>query len=64
MNIMQMLTQFQQFKKNPMAMLSRRFNIPQGMSDPNDIINHLMNTHQINQSQLDQIQQMASMFRS
>ena len=64
MNIMQMLTQFQQFKKNPMAMLSRRFNIPQGMSDPNEIINHLMNTHQINQNQLDQIQQMASMFRS
>ena len=64
MNIMALLSQFNQFKKNPMAMLSKRFNIPQGMNDPNEIINHLMNTNQITQNQLNQIQQMASMFRS
>ena len=64
MNIMALLSQFNQFKKNPMAMLSKRFNIPQGMNDPNDIINHLMQTNQINQNQLNQIQQMANMFRS
>ena len=64
MNIMALLSQFNQFKKNPMAMLNKRFNIPQGMNDPNEIINHLMNTNQINQNQLNQIQQMASMFRS
>ena len=64
MNIMALLSQFNQFKKNPMAMLNKRFNIPQGMNDPNEIINHLMNTNQINQNQLNQIQQMAQMFRS
>ena len=37
MNMMNMLAQFQQFKKNPMAMLSQRFNIPQNLSDPNDM---------------------------
>lgn len=64
MNIMALLSQFNQFKKNPMAMLNKRFNIPQGMNDPNEIINHLMNTNQINQNQLNQVQQMAEMFRS
>ena len=64
MNIMALLSQFNQFKKNPMAMLNKRFNIPQGMNDPNEIINHLMNTNQINRNQLNQIQQMANMFRS
>ena len=64
MNIMALLSQFNQFKKNPMAMLSKRFNIPQGMNDPNDIINHLMQTNQINQNQLSQVQQMANMFRN
>ena len=64
MNIMALLSQYNQFRKNPMAMLSKRFNIPQGMNDPNDIINHLMQTNQINQNQLSQVQQMAEMFRS
>lgn len=49
MNPFQMM---QQFKQNPMSMLSKRFNIPQNMSnDPNQIIQHLMNTGQISQSQ-------------
>ena len=64
MNIMALLSQYNQFKKNPMAMLSKRFNIPQDMNDPKDIINHLMQTNQINQNQLSQVQQMANMFRS
>lgn len=47
MNIIQMMNQFRQ---NPMAMLSKRFNIPQNMTnDPNAIIQHLMNTGQISQ---------------
>ena len=64
MNIMALLSQYNQFRKNPMALLGKRFNIPQGMNDPNDIINHLMQTNQINQNQLSQVQQMAQMFRS
>lgn len=49
MNPFQMMNQF---KQNPMAMLSKRFNIPQNMNnDPNQIIQYLMNTGQISQSQ-------------
>ena len=48
MSIMQMVNQF---KQNPMAMLSKRYNIPQNIdtSDPNAIIQHLLNTGQISQ---------------
>lgn len=57
MNMMQML---QQFKANPMQMLmQRRFNVPQSMAgDPNAIINHLLQTGQVNQSQINQAFQM------
>lgn len=47
-----------QFKQNPMAMLSRRYNIPQNMNDPNQILQHLLNTHQVSQGQVDRIMQM------
>ena len=64
MNMMQMLMQFQQFKKNPMSMLSRRFNIPQNLNNPDDVLKHLVDTGQVNKDQLEQVQMMASMFRS
>ena len=51
---------FSTYFQNPMAMLSRRFNIPQGINtqDPNAIIQHLLNTGQISQQQLNQVNAM------
>ena len=63
MNMMNMLAQFQQFKKNPMAMLSQRFNIPQNLSDPNDIVKHLVDSGQVSTDQINQFSQMASMLK-
>ncbi|MBQ7737048.1 MAG: hypothetical protein IJT62_04360 [Oscillospiraceae bacterium] len=62
MNVAQML---QQFKANPMQMLmQRRLNVPQGMmNDPGAIMNHLLQTGQISQSQVDRAYQMARNFR-
>ena len=61
MNPFQMM---QQFKQNPMSMLSKRFNIPQNMSnDPNQIIQHLMNTGQISQSQYNMANQQLKYIR-
>jgi len=54
MNI-QMLNQFRQ---NPMAMLSQRFNIPANMNDPNEIIQYLLNTGQVSQEQVNNAMQM------
>ena len=57
MNPFQMM---QQLKANPMAMLSKRFNIPQNISnDPNQIIQHLMNTGQISQDMYNRANQQA-----
>ena len=61
MNMMQMLMQF---KANPMQMLMQRgMSVPQGISDPNAILNHLLQTGQINQNQINAAYQMAQRFR-
>lgn len=50
----------QQLKANPMQMLGRRFNLPSGITaDPNAIIQHLMQTGQVTQQQLNAIYQQA-----
>ena len=58
-NMMQMLAQL---KQNPLALLQRAgFNIPANINSPQQIIQHLTQTGQINQNQLNQAQQMAQM---
>ena len=47
-----------QFKQNPLAVLSQRFNIPQNMNDPNQILQHLLNTNQVSQDQVNRVMQM------
>ena len=49
---------YQQMKQNPMQLLSQRFNIPQNVSSPNDIIQHLLNTGQVSQNQVNSIMNM------
>ena len=59
-NIFQMLGQL---KQNPLAMLQKAgFNVPTNINNPQQIIQHLTQTGQINQNQLNQAQQMAQMF--
>ena len=57
-NLMQLAQMYQQFRQNPMSMLGKRFNIPQGMNNPTDIIQHLLNTNQVSQAQVNQAMQM------
>lgn len=47
-----------QFRQNPIAMLSSRYNIPQGMNDPNAILQHLLNTNQVSQDQVNRVMQL------
>lgn len=54
-NLLQMVSQFRQ---NPMQMLAQRYNIPQGINSPQDIIQHLLNTGQISQQQVNSAMQM------
>ena len=55
-NFMQMLNQL---KSNPVQFLTqRKFNLPQNFQGgPQEIINHLVNTGQVSQQQINQIQQ-------
>ena len=58
-NIMQMLPQF---KQNPMGVLRQAgMNVPANLNDPNAILNHLIQSGQVNQGQLDYAQRMAQM---
>lgn len=61
MNFQQAL---QQLKTNPMQMLIQsRLNVPQNMmNDPNAIIEHLLKTGQVNQSQVNRAYQMMQSF--
>ena len=61
MNPMQMI---QQLKANPIQFLQRAgFNVPNNLNDPNQIIQHLMNSGQISQQRYEQARQMVSQFK-
>ena len=59
-NLKDITDMYQRFRQNPMQMLNKRFNIPQNvnMSDPNAILQHLMNTGQVTQNQINNVMQM------
>ena len=58
MNPLQMMQMINQFKQNPIQILSQKFNIPQGLNDPNEILKHLLDTNQVSQQQVNQVMQM------
>ena len=61
----QFFNSFKGFMGNPMQMLMQRMNIPQGMAnDPNAIIQHLMSSGQMNQSQYNKLKQMADQIQN
>ena len=57
-NMMQIFQMYNQLKNNPVGVLSQRFNIPENLNNPNDIIQHLLNTNQVSQAQVNQAMQM------
>lgn len=61
MNPMQML---QQLRQNPMQFLKQAgYNVPDNLTSPNDIIQHLMNSGQVSQQRYEQARQMAARFK-
>ena len=53
-----MISLVQQFRQNPIGMLQQRYNIPPNMSNPNDILQYLLNTRQVSQQQANYVMQM------
>lgn len=59
-NPMMMLSQL---KQNPLALLQRAgFNVPNNINNPQEIIQHLMNSGQISQDQVNKAQRQAKFF--
>lgn len=58
----QLMSQFQQFKSNPMSfLLQRNLNIPQQyLNNPEEAVKYLMNNGQMSQEQYNQISQIAN----
>ena len=60
-NMLQMLTQLQH---NPLSLLGKAgFNIPNNLNNPQQIVQYLTQSGQINQNQLNQAQQMAQILK-
>lgn len=57
MNVIQAFGMLQQIQKNPMSILSQKFNIPNevNVNDPNEILKHLVESNQVTQNQIDSI---------
>ena len=62
-NPAQVMQMVQQLKSNPMALLARRFRLPQNLQDPNDILNYLVQSGQVSQQQINSAYQAAQRFR-
>ena len=58
-----LMTMLSQLKQNPAAVLGQKFNIPQNMTDPNEILQHLLTTGQVSQDQVNRLMQMRQFMR-
>lgn len=50
-----MLNMMNQFKSNPSQFLSQKYKVPNELTDPEKIIQHLLDTEQVTQAQIDAI---------
>lgn len=53
-NFGQLMSMYNQIRQNPAQLLSKKYDIPQGVdtNDPNSIIQHLVSTGQVSENQL------------
>ena len=50
-----MINMMNQFKSNPSQFLSQKYKVPSELTDPEKIIQHLLDTEQVTQAQIDTI---------
>ena len=53
-----LMSALNQLKQNPAQILGTKYNIPQGMTNPEEILQHLLTTGQVTQGQVNQVMQM------
>lgn len=57
-NVYGLMQMYQQLRQNPVQLLSQKYNIPANMNDPQQIIQHLLNSGQVSQAQINQLMQL------
>lgn len=50
-----MINMVNQFKSNPTQMLAKKFNIPSELTDPNQILQHRIDSKQVTQEQVNMV---------
>ena len=63
-NINNLLSQFQNFRQNPVQFMIQRRLPPEALQDPAGAIQQLLNSGAMSQAQLNQLQQMARQMQS
>lgn len=58
-NLYQMVMQA---RSNPMATIAQRFNVPRNINNPQDIVQHLLDSGQVTQEQVNSAIRMRSQF--
>ena len=53
-----LLNMIAQFRSNPMQLLAQRYNIPNNINNPQDIVQYLLNTGQVSQQQVNSAMQL------
>ena len=62
-NMPNMAQMIQQIKMNPVKMLSKRFNLPENApTNPQDLLQYLLDSGQVSQQQINNAMQMRKMF--
>ena len=56
--MMNIFTLYSQLRSNPMQVLRQKYNLPNNLNTPQDIIQHLLNTGQVTQDQVNNAMQM------
>lgn len=51
-----------QLKQNPARVIGQRFNIPQNLTSPQQIVQHLLNSGQVSQGMFNKVYQMLPQF--
>lgn len=63
-NMPNMAQMIQQIKMNPVKMLSKRFNLPENApTNPQDLLQYLLDSGQVSQQQINNAMQMRKMFK-
>lgn len=62
-NMLNMAQMIQQLKTDPVKMLSKRFNLPENApTNPQDLLQYLLDSGQVSQQQINNAMQMRKMF--